>query len=246
MSDIKEYYVSSKNRTSGTSTSFVISIPEIQGYNKVRVKSVQIPLTYYIINSTNNKLDFTESGQSQTAATITPGNYTISSLTAAIKTAIEAVSPTASSYTVAYDSSTMKITMSSATSFALPFATGTNAATSICLILGFAASDIATSTSHTATNVHNLFGPLALVLKTTLITGYDNSPKTSDSADTGVLCIIPISVDIGSVLNYDADEENYVRMSNKTITPTFSITFPGNVSLDLNGSNVSMILQFSK
>jgi hypothetical protein len=79
-----------------------------------------------------------------TSVTISPGAYTGSSLALTIQTAINAT--TLSGYTVAFDSSTLKYTISHASSFTLDLTGSTH----ISKILGFHANTHSSANSHTS------------------------------------------------------------------------------------------------
>lgn len=91
----------------------------------------------FVIDSTNNKLDFDEGG-SEITATITSATYTPTTLAAEIKTQLDA-STGAGTYTVTYSTSTGKwtISVSGAATFNIRWNTGTNTATSIGPTIGF-------------------------------------------------------------------------------------------------------------
>lgn len=91
----------------------------------------------FVIDSTNNKLDFDEGG-SQITATITSGTYTPTTLATEIKTRLDA-SVGAGTYTVTYSVSTGKWTISEtgAATFNIRWNTGTNTAVSIGPTIGF-------------------------------------------------------------------------------------------------------------
>jgi hypothetical protein len=103
----------------------------------------------FVIDSTNNKIDYKESGGgSEITATLTSGSYTSSTLAAEIKTRMEAASLNARTYTITYSQLTGKFTIAGQTFLSLLFLTGTNNATSTKTILGFSAFDYIGSTSY--------------------------------------------------------------------------------------------------
>lgn len=112
--------------------------------------SVLVSERTIVINGTNNKIDFEEAVSVQLTATIASGLYDGTELAAAIENAMNAVG--ASTYTVTYNSSTKKITLSSNGSggsgtFALLFGTGSSI-NSAATIMGFFLADKPSPLSH--------------------------------------------------------------------------------------------------
>lgn len=100
-------FLSSLNRTSGTSDNFriqlfrPISLKSPNNWFTCRVGSVEVPYVYKLLNSSNNVIDFTFVRGSPIASTITitPGNYNIIQLLDEIKTQLIAKIQTIASYT---------------------------------------------------------------------------------------------------------------------------------------------------
>ena len=109
------------------------------------------PGSNYVIDATNNKLDFTEGGGELTA-TISSGTYTATTLCTEIDTRVTAAG--AGSYTVTYSTTTGKFTIvKSAGTFTLKWATGTNTATSIRTAIGFSNADDTGALTYTSDTV---------------------------------------------------------------------------------------------
>lgn len=94
----------------------------------------------FVIDTTNNKIDFKESGGgSQLTATLTAGSYTPSTLAAEVKAQMDAAG--AETYTVAYSSATGKFTIASTGSYlSILWSSGTNNSTDAGTVLGFDAT----------------------------------------------------------------------------------------------------------
>lgn len=86
------------------------------------------------INSSNNKIDFQESGGVAVVATLTSATYTLSALATEIKTQMDAAG--GFTYTVTYDVED-KITIAATGSFVLLVQTGINRNNSLSTIIGF-------------------------------------------------------------------------------------------------------------
>lgn len=108
----------------------------------------------FIINSTNNKIDFKESGGgAELHATLTSATYTPTTLAAEIKSALEAAG--GETYTVSFSTTTGKWTITTGGSYlSLLWNTGTNTATCLGPSIGFPSSGDSTgNTTYTGTNV---------------------------------------------------------------------------------------------
>jgi hypothetical protein len=141
----------------------------------VELVSANIPKTEYLINSSNNLLHFNDDGTDY-IATIEEGNYTISELTTAIKTAMDATGT--STFTVSSSSTTNKITiLSSGSTFSLLFNGGSETynettrtkypESSIAPIIGFSKADTSGALTYTGDNQYNLNGPTYILLDIT-------------------------------------------------------------------------------
>lgn len=108
----------------------------------------------FVIDSTNNKLNFKESaGGAELTATLTSGAYTSTTLATEIKTQLEAVG--AATYTVSKSATTGKWTIASNGAYlALLTNTGTNVGTSAWSAIGFStAADHTGATTYTGSNI---------------------------------------------------------------------------------------------
>ena len=106
----------------------------------------------YVIDSTNNKINFKETGlAAELTATLTSGTYTATTLAAQVKTQLEAAS--VDTFTVTFLTSGKFKIESSGTAFELLFSTGTNTATSARNVLGYGTNDYTGATEYTASTV---------------------------------------------------------------------------------------------
>jgi hypothetical protein len=100
-------FLSSANRTSGTSDNFriqlfrPISLKSPNNWFVVRIGSVEVPYVYKLLNSSNNVVEFTFTRGTSTTSTITitPGNFNILQLLDEIKTQLIAKIQALRSYT---------------------------------------------------------------------------------------------------------------------------------------------------
>ncbi len=137
-----------------------------------------------IINSKNNKIDFTEGG-GQLTATLTPGSYSPTTLCTEIDTRLTAAG--AQSYTVSFNSITRKFTIvQGGATFSLLFGSGTNAYISSSDVLGYNLEDQVGALTYTSqyalSGISRLSKP---------ITMYRSSPVYDQAArDSGKIFMI--------------------------------------------------------
>lgn len=77
----------------------------------IKILEVQIPFTFYVIESYNNSFFLLETGHPIQGVTLPIGNYTISQIELALAAALTAASLSLFTYAVTYDSVTQKITV---------------------------------------------------------------------------------------------------------------------------------------
>ena len=105
---------------------------------------------YYLdedIGSTNQNLNFDEGGGELTAV-LTPGSYTHAELATIVKTALDAAGGQV--YTVAFDRTTRKYTISAPGTFDLLITSGSTIGTGPFTLLGFTGADVTGLTTYTS------------------------------------------------------------------------------------------------
>lgn len=244
---IHSQYRNSPSTTNHTNFTYTLD-REISRVSEIKIGSIHIPYSFYAINSNNNKLYFTGVGDT----TIPVGNYTISTMTAALTAAMTTLlggSPTAT-----YNSTTNKYTLDSN---GAAFIVDTASENNIAYAIGFETTT-GSATSHTGDAVVDISGPKHLVLKSSILTQFVAEKNITASAlasiyttNTGVsdniMHTIPINAQ-PSGINLDiASSANSIRM-NKLMKFQNNIDFrveddEGNL-LDLNGKEWSVKLFF--
>ena len=144
--------ITSKARTSGTPSNFIVDINPTRKIEKISLESIQIPFTWYPIDATNNAIRFNDGTQRD--VTIPVGVYSSSNIITAIQTAMNN-SPSALTFTVSFDDVNKKITIAETggpTIFLLQF----NIPNSLGQILGYGLNNFSGSASYTATNLLNI------------------------------------------------------------------------------------------
>ena len=113
---------------------------------------------HFRINSLNDKINFKETGGGpELTASISHGDYsTPSSFGVAVKSALEAATVNARTYTVSYSNTSGKWTIATTTFLSLLFSTGTNASISARNALGMGQNDFTGSITYTGpkTSIH--------------------------------------------------------------------------------------------
>jgi hypothetical protein len=146
------YNYTQQTETNTTYSSQSVNFPASNISHEFRSKEWRSSSTgNYVIDSTNNKIDFSEGGGELTA-TITSGTYTSTTLATEIKTQLDAEG--ALTYTVTKSETTGLWTISATGSFELLNNTGTNEATStLKLACGYADSDRTSASTYTGSNI---------------------------------------------------------------------------------------------
>ena len=105
----------------------------------IKIIEVQIPFSWYVINSGNNTFTMTENGVSTAIVTLPIGNYTSVQLGASLAAALTLASPLAATYTVLFVPATQKYTFTVAgggvTGFSFTFGLPTNSGTLLKLFI---------------------------------------------------------------------------------------------------------------
>jgi hypothetical protein len=165
----KKFTISATGVTSfqllfNTGTNKSASILDMLGFSTVADMTAGLTVTSdvainnILITADNGSLDFSEDAGTEIKATITAGTYTLRTLATEIETQMNAGGTY--TYAVTYDEDTRKITITQTggTSLELKWATGTNTATTIGHILGFAiGADDTSVTAYTADYEINLY-----------------------------------------------------------------------------------------
>ena len=142
-----------KSNVALSASSEDVNFPAVNVGKEFRSKTWRSSGNFVIVAGTNDAIDFEEvSIGPELNATITAATYTPTTLSAAIKSALELVG--AETYTVTYSTSTGMFTIaSSGTHFELFFGTGTNIATSVHSDLGFADADLASALTYSSASI---------------------------------------------------------------------------------------------
>lgn len=236
----KFFNVDSRYRASGSNTNFNydLNIPFRQNFNSVSVQTVEIPKTYYMLDSvTNNVLNFEYPVATPQVATITSGrNYDASELAAELQTQMNAA---VAGFTVSIDSNTGKFTITHSTGvFNITFATNPK----LAKYLGFEQIQYTSNGSFVLTSVNyaNLQRYDFLKIRSSIALNNNNDD---------LAIVYPASHGEGSIIRYDAVDTHLtsVGMANsRSNNFNFVLLDESNGVVNLNGGNWRILLVCSE
>jgi hypothetical protein len=212
---------------------------DFEGVNYAELLNFSCPLTMYNVNSSNNVIYFNDSVAR--TATLTPSNYDVYSLIAAIDVAMNA-SPSALTFVTTYSDELMKITVTGSAAFTFTF--GTNTTNSAATIMGFNNADTASAIAQTGPNVINLSIPLYIYIR---VEGFAAPVRSSNPYDNATFCVSTIGNN-SDVLTWTPGTfyQQKVTSYNHNVTEVrVTLRSYNNNAIDLNGSNWSMLLKLT-
>ena len=225
--------VKSSQRDSGSSSSFRITpFNFLEG--KYQLKMVALPLTNYNVSSRNNVFVFTDDSKLRTA-TITPGNYDVSTLPAALKSAMETANGSFQSYTIAYSSTTGRLTISASGNFQI---NASNPSHSAGKLTGFT-SDTSSANTHTSNENINLCPSIAIHIR------ISTEREMVDTKENWSTLFVPITGNQGTWLYYSPPDtfEQYINFYTPVRTLEVSLHDDAMDPIDLNGGEWLFILE---
>jgi hypothetical protein len=233
----------------------------------IKVLEVQIPFTYYVFNSTNNTFTLTEGAGSPQKVTITPGNYTSSSMfgsstanSGVLAAALHAASQNGFNYTCIYNSATQVfVTTVSSGDFTLTFGTNLNdpGQSNPRLWLGFSGgANTSSSSTLTSPSVIQLTGPNYIYICSRVIGGQIKLYLSGDGqinpgntgADGPQIARIPITSQPGGVTFWqDPVPLMWFDTGNSALNQNFDIyctlgTATDSAPLQFNGASFTVKL----
>lgn len=231
-------HLDSSHKTSGSIEKFETKLTQhISKVTKLTLIGVEIPFTFYIFNSTNNKLDIKVGAVTETM-TLPDGNYTAQELASTLETLLNAGS--FSGFTVAFSSITLKYKITNASNFDIIFV-----ANNFGSYLGYVTTATKTgANTYTSDNAANLSNDNYLLIKSyTLTTGLINRPINNNKEST-VLFKVPIFANRGGVVFYVPPYEmTYCYRDDKSLESIdLQIVDKYENQIDMNGINWSMSL----
>lgn len=190
----------------------------------MRLENVQMPKSYYDVNSNFNTFQVIETSGGTVTITIDEGNYTITELLTELEAALDANTTDGNNYTLSYDDVSNKVTISAVfgTSTVVTIDTIANGST-LNQLLGFGKADtdkitggdtttvLADSTDKVAPNCVNLRTQPAVIIETDVTS--ENYYNQSEQLHIG--CRVPMIVDRNEFQFFSNDNGHLTRMNSK-------------------------------
>jgi hypothetical protein len=248
-------YINSANRDiGGNDADFTVTrnVVEFSGVPKsAKLMSVSIPYTWNNITNTNNTFSITETAVGTDNFVISVGNYDGTALATEVQSLLNASGVLTHNYTVVFDSSTLKFTITnSVNTIQITFAPTGSAA----LLLGFApGSSSIVALSIVSTETAGLLPDYEIFVCSSLVAGSDNgvmlwSPTYTPSIvnQSQILARVPITSCYSGVINYCTpaglpayviSQSSFARAVSlgEPATIRFFLALPSGLSIDLNG-----------
>ena len=183
---------------------------------QLSLTNAQIPVSFYIVNYTNQVFVIKNNGTGISyTITIPIGNYNSTTFITAVSAAI--LSTATITMTITIDTTTGKLTFSSATNFSF---ISTSALSTANQLFGFSNSINLVSVLNgtykaTAPFPLNLLGIKQLQVKSSIISA-TNFSSNSNGQDS-LLATIPVNVGAWGMINFDSSTGNNVSFTNRTL-----------------------------
>jgi hypothetical protein len=240
MQSPKFFLIDSRDRISGSSHNFSVEIkPGISPIKTVKLCGLVLPLTNYIVDTSNQNIYFSDG--TDYIAILTPGIYDYVTILTEIKSAMEATAY-AGTITAIYDVFTFKFTIVGTIAFSLTFETNTS--NSAAYLLGFNLVDTGSATSHTGDDIAHLSIPPYFYIN---IDSF-NSQTSSTNSENSTFVIF--SQNISGYVNFHWHSTHYPLVipgppGNDAIQfLNINIRTRGGDYLNLNDTDWQMLLEF--
>ena len=188
----------------------------------------------YTVTSSINTLIFIDSTAATRTVTVPVGFYTGATIASALKTTMDtAASP--QTFTVTLDSSTQKITITSAGNFSITYA-----GSSIAPVIGLKANKSTTTTATMDTTINLTYSFNSVFIEIAEVT-----EKGSDLKNNVTWCLFyPMSVGSGSLLVFGSEEvPQIISFSNQVATLTVRVLNQRGENVDMNSGEWQLLLK---
>ena len=247
--------LSSADRDTGSrsDTNFTITTSQtFAGFKFGRLSKFVITDTLYNVPSGANTFTFKVADDSSGTnvvtlpISITPGNYQISDITAALKSACDtAIAASTQTGTTTWTPSTSTGKLTFGISGGKYISVVADNGTGLNLQLGFSRStDFPLTLSNiTAPRVYNLQKYNLLLLYTNIVVA--NSFNSNNSSRVSMLDMIPIAAsNFGSILSYIPPNNDWIRLSETSLSSVFiNVVDENGNNIDLNGGFCEVVIE---
>lgn len=216
MTIIKSTITINSNDCKGLSGDFLFQNNlRLEHHSFFRIKRVRVPLTYYNINTDNNRLVI-NLGASNINVDISVGVYdTFTDFINELESKLQNEDAT---FSVSYSYLTNKITISRTGNFSLILSDST-----INHNIGFDNTDLSGSNTYTGSKSGLLDRNSSITLHSNVLTDKTNNQRSDNRSN--ILLTIPINDNLGSVINYETNVDEFYKFHNHKILNNVSFTF---------------------
>ena len=243
--------INSKDRNFGNvENAYFARNLNLSGFDGFSVKAITFLNNIYPINSYNNSLQTVYGATPETLQnTITPGNYTASQLASALQTELNFQSNAngyTTTYTVVYNSTTGKITITATAGQNLESATGT-----LAPLLGFNATTTNLSNVYVGSDPVNITYSNAMSITSSELTKFNHPNIRTDGMVANFIYNVPIGTMIFGANVYwesKAQHINIIPWDKSQIINNFDINLYDDYGrlVPMNNSNYTMELNLYK
>jgi hypothetical protein len=220
-----------------SSSSYYLQIvPVLTNVSTAKLKHVILPNTVYNVRSNNCNFIIREAGSTAITISIPYGYYNVSTMCIMLQQLLSSVGT--QTYAVTYSSTTFLLTISAPGAFLLDF----GGLQSCAALLGFLPIATTSDVLHTGTNaMHLQIDVLYIVIDefSRGIIGKNGKPYTF---------MIPLDENSGSIINYN-NKSTFTQVVQVNSVPLYELhvklLLPNDELVDLNGSEWSMLLEFT-
>lgn len=179
-----------------------------------RLRSIQLPVTYYNVNATNSTVYFTDTGGARTA-TLTSGYYSsFSAVAAELATVMTAAG--AGTVTCSVSNLTQRLTVTNTVAFSFTF--GTNTLNSASTILGYIGNSASSATSQVGDRIMNLSESLSFNFVLS-----DCSTQIRSARGQCYTFIVPKDVNTPDIAFYEPAAHNPIQFTVMNSTQTLGV-----------------------
>ena len=244
---------SDRQKSTDSPTDYMVDLRKpIPNCGSIELKEVILPWTIYNISAAkaNHQLTFLEESQSDVTITIADGFYSVVSLCAVIETALDAGTLATQTFTVTYDSNTMKVTIvASATATMFYGSDSTTKTTGLEHEIGFTTATTS-NLSNTSPNVPKLLSPEYLLLSIDFIADNVNTLDDNKNASFVISTTLNALDDHGGSVQHLTAENSFkqiIQNRSKKLLQHFRISLrdESNTLVEMNGCDWSCIIEFS-